>query len=190
MPQKIYCYVDESGQHTSGRLFVVSVVLAGPERDDLLQACEAIETRTGKMRKKWIKTPYDRRVTYIQQLLENPIFCGRLNYARFENTRDYSGATAWAIVGAIRAAEPGDYKATVIIDGLRHTQEPTTAVALRRLGVKLRKLHGARDESDALVRLADAVCGLVVAATEGQSTMLNLFNRAVGTGFLKDVSGK
>ena len=169
---------------------MVSVVLAGPERDDLLQACEAIETRTGKGRTKWIKTAYDRRAAYIQQLLDNPLFCGRLNYAYFENTRDYSWATAWAIVGAIQAAEPGEYKATVIIDGLIRDQEPTTAVALRRRGIKLRKLHGARDESDALVRLADAVCGLVVAATEGQPIMLDLFNRAVETGFLKDVSGK
>jgi hypothetical protein len=190
MPQKLYCYVDESGQHTFGRLFVVSVILAGPERDELLQACEAIEERTGKGRRKWIKTPYDRRAAYIQQLLDTPLFYGRLHYAYFENTRDYSGATARAVVGAIRAAEPGDYKATVIIDGLRHTQEPTTAVVLRRLGVKLRKLRGARDESDALVRLADAVCGLVVAAGEGQSVMLALFNRAVETGFLQDVSGK
>jgi hypothetical protein len=190
MPQKLYCYVDESGQHTFGRLFVVSVVLVGPKRDDLLQACEAIEERTGKGRRKWIKTPYDRRAAYIQQLLDTPLFCGKLYYAHFENTRDYTGATAWAIVGAIRAAEPGDYKATVIIDGLIRDQEPIAAVALRRLGVRLRKLRGARDESDALVRLADAVCGLVVAAGEGQEVMLELFNRAVETQFLQDISDK
>ena len=32
-PQKLYAYVDESGQDTEGRFFVVSIVLCGTERD-------------------------------------------------------------------------------------------------------------------------------------------------------------
>ena len=170
MPQRLYCYVDESGQHNFGQLFVVSVVLAGPERDDLLQACELIEERTGKGRLKWIKTACARRSAYLRQVFDNPLFCGPLNFAIFQNNQDYPGATALIVAKAIRARREVGYKATVTIDGLTRAQQQTTAVAL--------------------IRLADSVCGLVVAALEGQTVMCALFDRALGSGFLKDISGE
>jgi hypothetical protein len=52
----------------------------------------------------------------------------------------------------------------------------------------LRRVRGVKDESDALVRLADAVCGLMSAAVEGQPTMAALFERGIETGWLRDVS--
>ena len=185
--EKLYCYVDETGQHTSGRLFIVAVVLTGQERDALLETCEAIETRTGK-KTKWIKTAYALRTLYMQEILANPLFCGRLNYVVFSDTRDYTGATMQAAARAIQATGLTHYKAIVTIDGLHHSQEKPAGVCLRRLGVRLRKVRGARDESDALIRLADSVCGLVAAALDRQPTMQTLFDQAVSSGFLKDLS--
>lgn len=43
MTQKLYAYVDESGQDTQGELFVVAVVVTGSERDALRQALRNIE---------------------------------------------------------------------------------------------------------------------------------------------------
>lgn len=34
--QKLYCYVDENGQDTKGDIFIVSIVVTGKERDELL----------------------------------------------------------------------------------------------------------------------------------------------------------
>jgi len=51
-PQKLYAYVDESGQDTEGRFFVVSVVLFGTDRDTVLARLESLEARTGKGRVK------------------------------------------------------------------------------------------------------------------------------------------
>jgi len=48
MPQKLYCYVDESGQDTRGKLFVVSVVVAAEDRGISLEQLEKIEDETGK----------------------------------------------------------------------------------------------------------------------------------------------
>jgi hypothetical protein len=62
MPQILYCYVDESGQHTQGRLFVVSAIFAGTNRDELLEVCKTIEERTGKGRTKWHKSEYKLRL--------------------------------------------------------------------------------------------------------------------------------
>ena len=51
-PQKLYAYVDESGQDTEGRFYVVSVALFGTDRDTVLARLEALEDRTGKGRVK------------------------------------------------------------------------------------------------------------------------------------------
>jgi hypothetical protein len=52
---KAFCYVDETGQDTKGRLFIVAVVVTGEQRDDCLAWCEAMEQSTGKRRFKWGK---------------------------------------------------------------------------------------------------------------------------------------
>jgi hypothetical protein len=43
MTEKLYCYVDETGQDTRGDLYIVSVVVADDERDRSIELCEAIE---------------------------------------------------------------------------------------------------------------------------------------------------
>jgi len=39
----LYCYVDECGQDTMGKIFVVTMVVVGKERDALLELCEKLE---------------------------------------------------------------------------------------------------------------------------------------------------
>ena len=189
MPAKLYCYVDETGQHTQGELFIVCVVLAGSERDDLLSACEAIESRTGK-RGKWIKTAYELRAAYIREVLNQPLFHGRLTFSVFRQTTDYTRATILAVSKAIKVSGETDYKATILIDGLTRSQERTMARSLRQQGIRLRKLRGARDEGNALIRLTDSICGLVAAAMGGQPIMKILYDRALESGFLRDISGE
>ena len=142
MSGKVYCYVDETGQHTQGRLFVVSVVVADWKRDALLETCEAIEVQTGKGCTKWIRTRYERRIAYIQCILNNSLFNGRLNFAVFRDVRDYSQATARTVAEAIRATGVADYRASVTIDCLPQAQERSVASALRQQGVRLRKGTG------------------------------------------------
>jgi hypothetical protein len=43
--QKLYCYVDETGQDTKGDLFLVALVITGSERDEVLREAERIEER-------------------------------------------------------------------------------------------------------------------------------------------------
>jgi hypothetical protein len=191
MPKMLYCYVDESGQHTQGRLFVVTAVFAGTDRDELLKICEKIEERSGKGRTKWHKSDYQQRLAYIRQILDNPVFLRRLNYAVYWQTRDYTGATATTIAKTFRIASPPEnYKAIVTIDGLPHSQEEPLGVTLRHLGVRIKHVRGLKDETDALIRLADAICGLLMAAFEGQPPMVSIFERGKRNGFLVDVSGE
>jgi hypothetical protein len=47
-----------------------------------------------------------------------------------------------------------------------------------------------RDENDALIRLADALCGFVRAVYENQPDMQQLFQQAIRAKTMRDVSPK
>jgi hypothetical protein len=190
MTQKLYCYVDETGQDTRGELFIVAVVITAQERNQLRQACEEIERDSRKGRRKWVKTKYDRRLAYIRQVVEGPIFAGKLNFAIYRDAQDHPSLTVQTIVRALSATGETDYKATVFIDGLPRSLERDVGLQLRRSGVRAKKVRGLKDETDALIRLADAVCGFVRGAIQGQPAMRALFGQAIQTGVLRDLSEK
>ena len=57
--QKLYCYVDESGQDTKGDLFLVSVVITEEERDELRRKLIKIEKTSQKGQRKWMQSEVD-----------------------------------------------------------------------------------------------------------------------------------
>ena len=88
-PQKLYAYVDESGQGTEGRFFVVSVVLFGTERDTVLERLEALEARSRKGRVKWRRARYAFRQDYITGLMDLPYLTASIFVTTFRNARNY-----------------------------------------------------------------------------------------------------
>ncbi len=190
MIKKLYCYVDETGQDTQGELFIVSVAVT-EERDSLRQLCETIERETGKGRVKWIKTARPRRVAYIRRIIDTPAFRGKLSFASYHDTKDYVLLTVETIAKSIQRICVSKYKATVFIDGLSHSQESTVRVQLTRHGIRIKKVRGVKkDENEALIRLADAICGFVRNASAGQPELKELFHRGISNGVLVDVTGK
>lgn len=61
-----------------------------------------------------------------------------------------------------------NYKVTVAIDALSKSLAKRIGRSFRLLGIKIRNVHGERDEASTLIRLADAVAGLVRGAHEGR----------------------
>lgn len=186
--QKLFCYVDESGQDTQGRLFIVSVLIVADDRDKLIALLETIEHETGKNRTKWLKTSYDRRLVYMQRVLELPELKGKVSFAIYENSRDYFNLTVQTINKAVLTTVTSRYKATILIDALPASQARTVGHLLHAYGVSVKKVRGVRrDENDALVRLVDGICGFVRGSYEGQAEMQSLFKRAIQRGVLKEV---
>jgi hypothetical protein len=187
MATRLYYYVDESGQDTQGRLFVVGVVVTDQDTERYRQACEVIERSTRKYDRKWVRVPYLRRLAYIRQVLDTRLFDGRLLFAIYHNTTDYDALMVKTIALVLRHIGKG-CEATVLIDALPHKRENDVRRTLRRHGIKTRKVRGVRrEENDALIRLADALAGLVRATSEGQPEMQELFKRKVTSGALIDL---
>lgn len=186
--QKLYCYVDETGQDTQGALFIVSVVIAEAEREELRKMLEQIEIDTEKGRVKWTKARDEARVAYIRRVLANPVFKSKLVYASYENTTDYLPRTVLTTARAITTVAEQDYKATIFVDGLPRSQTRWFGSELRHLRIRTKKVRGVRrEEASPLIRLADALCGFVRAAMEGREELDALLQRALAEGYIREI---
>lgn len=184
---KLYCYVDETGQDTKGQFFLVSVVITGSERDAVITELERIEQSTAKGLVKWHKAAFDRKVAYLNAILSNPSFKGRIFFSHYSQTTSYVELTVYSTAKAILERAKEDYKATVVVDGLRRNEVARFAHELRKLHIRVKKVRGVRDESNALIRLADAIAGFVRDALEGKPYAQKPYQEAKDKGILKEV---
>ena len=162
----MYCYVDETGQDTAGRMFFVSIFITQPERDTLLKRLERIEERSGKQTAKWKKAHPRARRAYVQELAQLKDLEGSLFVADYRDSKDYVAHTADAIARALRHKR-GD-RAIVYVDALSEAEQPQLKRQLRPSVTIPTQVRGVRrEENNAFIRLVDAICGLVRDADEG-----------------------
>lgn len=180
--QKLYAYVDESGQDTGGALFVVGVVLLEDEREAVLKELQWIEQKSGKRNIKWRKARPHPREAYMRAVSGAPVFKNTLFFEVFGESKEYLEMTSYAAAKAIlRKAGDHEYKVTVYVDGLSKSDVAVFGQELKALHIKRRKVRGVRrDESNEFIRLADALCGLVRDAREnnpGATELLRLLHK-------------
>lgn len=181
--QKLYAYVDESGQDTNGALFVVGVVILEDEREIILKELERIEDESGKKNIKWHKARHDFREAYIRNIAQSTGFKNTLFFETFGESKEYLEMTSYATAKAIiKKAGGREYRVVVYVDGLSKTDVSYFGRELKALNIKHRKVRGVRrDENNAFIRLADALCGLVRDAQD---------NNAIATGLLRILQKK
>lgn len=174
--QKLYCYVDESGQDTKGDLFVVGVVILENERERVLKELEQIETESGKKNVKWHKARSVSREAYMRAVANSKILENTLFFEVFKNSKEYLEMTSYATAKAIfKKAGDSEYSVTVYVDGLSKTEIVLFGKELKALNIKRKKVRGARkEENNPFIRLADALCGLVRDARDGNSDATGL----------------
>jgi hypothetical protein len=168
---KLYCYVDETGQDTKGELFIVVVILVtGDKKDQLESDLELIEVQSGKGKRKWIKVRQKEKCRYLTLIQDIKGTKGTVFYSEYINTTEYEEVTVLTIENAINwytyQNKIHEYKATIVIDGLNKRVGERISASLRKAGIKIRKVRGERDESNALIRLADAFAGGIREAKE------------------------
>jgi hypothetical protein len=188
--QKLYCYVDETGQDVASPFFLVSVVIVEEERDQLISQLEEIERTSLKGRRKWMKSRDEQRIEYIRQVVQLPLLRdGRLTYATYPEKSAYLSKTVLTTARAITLhIRSEDYKATIFIDGLPKSQIQTVAAQLRTLNIRMKKVRGVQsEENDTLMRLADAMCGFVRSASERDKELAQLLAQAKRDGVVREL---
>ncbi len=160
---KLYAYVDESGQDTKGLVFIVSVLVLESERERICEELEKNENESGKKNMKWHKSRHENRKTYIEKLLKMEKLRGRIFFDVFSDTKKYIELTSYATAKAIlKKSGKDNYKVTVFADGFKKKELSIFSRGLRDLKIRTKKIRGVKkDENNALIRLVDAICGLV-----------------------------
>lgn len=182
----LYCFVDESGQDTAGAFFVVSVVVTDNEHRRLTSALEKLEKQSKKGTAKWHKAHHRYRRAYITGLVDQPLARNTLFAVVFREGTDYQAKTAAATAHVLRRKRAT--RAVVYVDGLRRSEWPGFKRGLRssvRQRVTVRGVR--REENSALIRLADAICGLVRDAHEQQGWATTMIRRLEKSAILKQL---
>lgn len=185
--QKLYCYVDESGQDTKGKIFLVSVVIAGSQREELRNNLKKIERMSGKGSKKWMKSTRKQREKYIKEIINRKDFIGKISYSIYRDTRAYVDLVILTTAQSILKKAKSPYETTVFVDGLGRTERHRFAAGLRKLKIKIRKVRGLRDQSDEFIRLADAAAGFVRNYLEGDKLMGYLYKKAEKNKIIQEI---
>jgi hypothetical protein len=100
-------------------------------------------------------------MAYLTRILQLSQLTNSVFYMSFQNTQDYTALTIRTLVYAISARVTGEYRASIIIDGLNVKEQQRVARGLRENKIRRRKLTGGKEQSTALLRLADAMAGFL-----------------------------
>ena len=120
-------------------------------------------------------------------MLACPIFQRTIYFAHYTNSKAYVDLTVYTTAKAILQRAKDDYKATVIVDGLSGSQVRHFSNELRKLHIHIRKVRGAKDETEPGIRLADAFAGFLRDVQEGKDYAQELFQEAKAIGVVREV---
>jgi hypothetical protein len=185
--QKRSYYVDETGQDTEGKLFIVAMVMAQGDQDTLRTILSQCEQASGKGKKKWTKATRGQRQAYMECVVQEAAFQRRLFFCRFQETREYLTCVCESLARVTTAlAGTTPTPVAAFIDGLGREERHQVGTLLRRRHLMVDKVRGLRDESDELIRLADAIAGFVRDQLE-EETYPQLYRKAIQRGIIQEV---
>ncbi len=174
--KKLCCYVDETGQDTEGKFFLVALVLTESEvKEGIEQTLEEVERKTERRKIKWSKSSFPKRTQYIEEIAPLRVLRTSLFYSIYRETKTYTQLTALTIAKAVLMRGESDYSVTVIIDGLTKQDTEKIRRELKKLKVQYNTIRGMKDEQSAYLRLADSVAGFVRDYVEKQAYAEELF---------------
>lgn len=186
--QKLYCYVDETGQDARSNVFVVVAIVSEEEQSQLRQKLIDAEQSAGIGISKWNNASHDRRMKFLQNTLGQSIAKGDLFYSSYEKPIPYFLPMLDLVAKAIKTKIKGQYKTKVYIDGIDRKKAKELTNALRVEGISLGMVKMRRDESEPLIRLADRWAGCVRAAIEKNREAKALVKQAKDSGYLVEIA--
>jgi hypothetical protein len=189
--QKLYCYVDETGQDDASSVFVVVAVVSERDQDKLRQELTDIERIAGRGHRKWHKSRPERRLRYLELALERNVGQEDVFFGSYPKPLPFFFPLIDVLENAItRKAVPPIYTARVFVDGIDRKKAAELTNALRLRGISLEMVRSRRDESEPIIRLADMWAGCIRAAILGRREEGELLRRASVANYIKPVKEK
>ena len=107
--------------------------------------------------------------------------------SKYETSKEYEALTTLTIAQAVNTVAKADYHVTIVIDGLSAASRQRVTRDLRKLKITYDKVVGGREQSSALLRLADALAGLMRDFWEGQPYAIDCYRNLIQNGLLVDL---
>lgn len=185
--QKLYCFVDETGQDIGSEDFIVVTVVSDKDQEKTRDALLEIENVAKVGIRKWHKSKPERRMRYLQLVLSRGIGSGEVYVSRYRKPVSYFMAIAETIEKAIKDKAEENYQALVYIDGIdkKKARELTTLLRLR--GIQLASIKGRRDDSEPFIRLADRWAGCIRRAHLHHKSEQEIITQAKERHYLKEL---
>lgn len=188
MKQKLYCYVDESGQDAGSRFFVVVAVLVFAEQRITLQdKLVVMEDAAQTGRRKWNNLRHNRRLAYLNSLLNQNIGNKKVFFARYKKPIPYFFPVIEILEKSINQVGDNYLTARVYVDGINKTVARALTNALRSRGISLNMIRGKRDENEPLIRLADIWAGCIRSALLQKTDAQEILKRAQEDHYLVEI---
>ncbi len=186
--QKLYCYIDESGQDSLSEFFIVVAIINEKEQQALRDALLNVElfARTGIL--KWHKSRHERRMQYLRTVVQKHIGAGGVYFGRYKKPLPYFFPVLETIKRAILKKASASYRVIVFCDGIDRKKAAELTNALRLDGIRLEMIRSRRDESEPLIRLADMWAGCIRDALLKEGETRTLFHEAMQAGYLVDIT--
>jgi len=185
--QKLYCYVDETGQDIGSEFFIVVAVVSDKEQDLLREQLLKVESLSKIGKRKWHKSRSDRRKRYLRLVLEKGVCKGEVYFGHFKKPLPYFLPIMETIEKAIFNRAKENYKAIIYIDGIDKKKSAELTNALRLRGMKLELVRSRRDESEPLIRLADRWTGCIRGAFLDREEEKELLEEAKNKEYLREI---
>lgn len=162
--QKLYCYVDETGQDTYGKdFYVIVIIVDNNDIETVRKSLDDIEIKSGKGMSKWGRSSISKREAYISNISKLLAETKSKSYfSSFHNTKEYIALTAFTLVQAIITYSKDTIpECVIIIDGLSDKDQAKVLKVIKAFKIRYKKIRGPKDESEPVLRLADSLAGLV-----------------------------
>ncbi len=186
-PKKLYCFVDETGQDAGSQLFIVAAVVAWDDVPALRASLMELEKELTIGSKKWHKLRQQSRMQFMEAFLREKYPNLKIYFGRFKKPTLYYFPTLEVVEKALGSFNQ-TVQAVVSIDGLDAISAKKMTNALRSKHLQLKLVKGWRDESEALIRLADRWAGcLRLAFIDHNKDCETLVSRAEKKGILKEI---
>jgi hypothetical protein len=187
--KKIYCYVDETGQDTAGKMFIVVVCIVEQDKEAIEKKVLDIEKESGKKTQKWRQASHTSRHQYLKKIVFANELLFSVYISAFTKTREYDLAAILGIGKAIHFHKKDNLEvaALIYVDGLQASKRLFYGSQLRKLGINVKKVQGVRrDESNVFIRVSDAFAGFVRDARDSEEFQ-KLLNSAKSKGILYEL---
>lgn len=185
--QKLYCYVDETGQDSGTEFFVVVAVVSDRDQNLIRKQLFKIESSAKIGLRKWHKSKDERKRRFLQLVLEKKIGKGEIYFGRYKKPIPFFLPMLEVLEKSILDKAEENYKAIVYVDGIDKKKASELTSALRVRKIKLEFVRSARDESEPLIRLADRWAGCIGTAFSGNKPEKRIFEKAKEQKYLQKV---